>query len=109
MSNAEEIARLNDLWRKKHEGNGRLNHTHGIKILPEHDKQEIHRLVREFDDFHEGNDPHGEHDWATFEYKNYTINWKIDYYDLTLEQGSEDPSDPEQTIRVLTVMLASEQ
>jgi len=34
--------------------------------------------------------------------------FKIDYYDKTLEWGSEDPSDPEKTTRVMILMLASE-
>ena len=33
------------------------------------------------------------------------IRFAIDYYDRALECGSQDPADPEITIRVMTIML----
>ena len=66
------------------------------------------KAVREFSDFNEGNDPHGEHDFGIFELDGISLNWKIDYYDRAYLYGSEDPSDPEKTRRVLTILLAEE-
>jgi transposase-like protein len=34
--------------------------------------------------------------------------WKCNYYDKEMEFGSEDPSNPERTTRVATLMLASD-
>ncbi len=53
-------------------------------------------------------DPYGEQDFGSFQNGDETIFWKFDYYDQTLTAGSEDPSDPAVTIRVLTIMFASE-
>ena len=61
-----------------------------------------------FDDFNADNDPHGELDFGSFELEGEKVFWKIDYYDLAGEFGSEDPTDPKKTLRVLTVMLAEE-
>jgi hypothetical protein len=61
-----------------------------------------------FNEFNADNDPHCEHDFGSFELAGEKLFWKIDYYDLTGEFGSEDPTDPKKTLRVLTVMLADE-
>ena len=34
-----------------------------------------------------------------------TIRFKIDYYDRSLDWGSENPADPSVTVRVMTIML----
>ena len=61
-----------------------------------------------FNDFSPGNDLHGERDFGAFEHNGQRIFWKIDYYAHDIMHGSEDPTDPQQTVRVLTIMLASE-
>ncbi|WP_292533133.1 DUF3768 domain-containing protein [Methylocystis sp.] len=66
------------------------------------------RKTATFDAFTQDNDPHGEHDFGSFELAGRTFFWKIDYYDPNLEFGSEDPGDPTKTTRVLTIMLADE-
>ena len=37
-----------------------------------------------------------------------TLFWKIDYFDKRMEYGSEDPTNPDTTTRVLTIMLAED-
>lgn len=67
-------------------------------------RAELLRTVRAFNDFNPRNDPHHERDGALFEFEGETCYWKVDYYNLDLSAGSEDPTDPFQTVRVLTIM-----
>lgn len=46
-----------------------------------------------------------EKDMAWFEVEGVRVMMKIDYFDDTLEWGSQDPADPEKTRRVITMML----
>lgn len=69
---------------------------------------QLAQQVAEFSDFTEDNDPHGEHDFGTFEFHRHKCFWKIDYYDRDYSMGSDDPSDLSKTRRVLTIMLADE-
>ena len=61
-----------------------------------------------FDAFTEDNDPYDEHDFGSINIAGETVFWKIDYYDLNLEYGADDPANPAKCRRILTVMLASE-
>lgn len=90
---------------------GQILITSGLTDLLEETLKPVADLaheVRRFEDFSEANDPHGEHDFGAFDFAGETCFWKIDYYDTTLQAGSENPADPTKTVRVLTIMLASE-
>jgi Protein of unknown function (DUF3768) len=108
IDSTSRIAELNDLCRKAMGVAGRVFRTQGIAALPLPDQSAIFEKVELFDDFTEDNDPHGEHDFGAFEHEGERIFWKIDYYAPDMEHGSENPADPKQTVRVLTIMLASE-
>ena len=105
---SEKIAQLNDAFRKSMGQGGQVYMTRGIQALPDEDRLHVFNLVKTFNDFSEDNDPYKEHDFGAFDYKGERIIWKIDYYDKELKQGSEDPADPAQTTRVMTVMLGHE-
>lgn len=105
MTDQMKIRDLNDRARTSFLG-CRVMITSGVQALD--DVVGVLMKVRTFDAFTEENDPHGEHDFGSFRHGGETLFWKIDYYDLTLTAGSEDPTDPDVTVRVLTVMLASE-
>ena|ERR1039458_445062 len=107
LQKAAAIRALNDSFRVSFAG-GKIVMTHGVNSLPEHLKTAALEYVRGFAKFDADNDPHHEHDFGSVEVKGEKLFWKIDYYDKTMEYGSEDPSDPAQTTRVLTIMLASE-
>ena len=82
--------------------------TSGVAELSDALKSKVLMQVANFQDFTPANDPHGEHDFGSFMLLGQKFFWKIDYYDKEMEQGSEDPSDPEKTTRVLIIMLAEE-
>jgi hypothetical protein len=101
------IRELNDAFRKTFSG-GKIMMTPGVDALPDMVKADALHKVAAFEDFTDDNDPHGEHDFGSFELVNRKFYWKIDYYDRDLKFGSDDPTDPEKTTRVLTVMLSEE-
>ena len=113
------IAILNDEFRHQiylyafgmlNQTSGRFIITKRIKALTTEQQIEICEQVKEFNNFTPDIDPDGEHDFGAIDISGIgEIFWKIDYYDNEqMEWGSEDPSNPAQTFRVLTIMFADE-
>jgi len=107
MDKTVRIRELNDAFRKTFTG-GKIMLTQGVDALSDGHKMVLLAKVRAFDDFHRDSDPHHEHDFVSVEHDGTTYFGKIDYYAKDMETGSEDPADPLQTVRVLTIMRADE-
>ena len=105
----QRIRELNDQFRQQLPGpGGKLLITNGVNAEGVDFVTKALAGVMAFDDFNAANDPHGEHDFAPFEVDGQNLYFKFDYFDPSGEFASEDASDPEQTMRVLTIMLAEE-
>lgn len=102
------IAVLNDLLRRNGYG-GLCTQTPAIAALPEQTHQKVVVALRNFDEWTPDNDPYGEHDCALFEVDGMKYLFKIDYFaDSRCLTGCENPDNPEQSYRVLTLMFANE-
>ena len=109
MTPTEKIAHLNDKARKGLlPGSTKVLVTPLVTALPEPLLSCLQDAVSQFDAFTEDNDPYGERDFGAVEIEGERYFWKIDYYDRSLRFGAEDPSNISETVRVMTLMHASE-
>jgi hypothetical protein len=102
-----QVRDLNDALRCNGIG-GQVMLTQGVQALGAVQILAVVQLVRTYADFTAANDPWGEHDFGSVDIAGQLILWKIDCYDLAFEAHSPDPTDPQVTRRVLTIMLAEE-
>lgn len=115
---AKNIRTLNDQFRTNIPNPsgvpGRLLLTVGVQALCDTEAEpnlhlgQLLQAVRTFNTFTADNDPHGEHDFGAFDFQGTKCFWKIDVLDPSLEVAPLDAGDPELSVRVLTIMLASE-
>lgn len=101
------IRALNDTFRKTLKG-GKVILIAGIMALEETTRLRVLIAVQDFDEFNLENDPFQEHDFGALDAEGERIFFKIDYFDLACEFHSDDPADPSKTVRIITIMLASE-
>jgi len=107
LAKDDRIRVLNDNFRSTFAG-GQVVITQGVDTLPVDTRARVVSAAQSFSKFTRENDPHGEHDFGTFEIEDETYFFKIDYYALDMDGGSEDAADPSVTTRVLTIMRADE-
>lgn len=113
IAQAERIARLNDRVRHSLYRSAQAVMTEGVMAefcgedVPSaiSARAEILRAVRLYDF---ADDAHGERNFGSFTFRGHDLFFKIDYFDLTLDNGSEDLSDASQTTHVMTSMHKTE-
>ena len=89
-SREKRVADLNDKFRKSLVTGGRVYMTAGVNGRgPEFVSKALAKVIA-FDEFNADNDPHREHDFGSFELEGEKLFWKVDYYDLAGQFGSED-------------------
>ncbi len=108
--NTNKIAELNDKLRQNifNPGKDKVILTQGVSNLPFDEQLKILIKVKLFNNFNAGNDPYSQHDFGMIEHSELKYFFKIDYYDTSMEYASDDPSNPDITTRVLTIMRADE-
>jgi len=111
MTDEEKTARireLNDQIRTTGIGNGRVVAVGSLVMADEGLRSKAVTAMRAFTDFNLGDDPYGQHDFGAFTIEKRRFFFKIDYYDLAEEAGSEHPEDPTQTVRICSLMFAED-
>lgn len=99
------IRLLNDAFRRPLIG-GRTVMTQAVAAMDPEPRQALICAVQNYQAFSPENDPDGEHNFGDISLNDELFYFKIDYYDLAMEAGSPDPTDPRVTTRVLTIMHA---
>jgi len=104
----KRIRRLNDALRRGEGANATVVITAGVQAKGQAFQEEVCRAVAAFTDFSADNDPFREHDFGQVMIAGEKLFFKVDYYDLKMQNLSPDPASDRITHRVLTIMLARE-
>ena len=89
---------------------GRMHVTRSLMEAGDGFMDEAVKATGEFDVFEPENDPDGYHDFGAVDIGGRSVFWKIDLYeaDSDFRYGAEAPDNPATTMRVLTIMMASD-
>lgn len=97
----EAIAKKNDRMRQTLDG-CKVVLTEAVRMLPTITRALLMLRVKDYNDFSDGNNPHGERDFGKIRLEGVDYFWKFDYYDGDYKYFELDGN------RVLTIMRADE-
>jgi hypothetical protein len=98
MDRRAEIIALNDRLRTSFKG-GRVQITKSVYELDDRLRGRALSVLARYDKFH----PESERDWGTFIFAGFSFEWRIEYRSKEGAGISPDPTDPDKTLRVLTL------
>jgi hypothetical protein len=98
MDRRARIIELNDQLRTAFKG-GRVQMTRSVYDLDDRLRGRALSVLARYSKFDAGS----EHDCGTFIFAGFSFEWRIEYRGKDGAGSSPDPSDPEQTFRVLTL------
>ena len=89
---------------------GRMHLTSSLAMAEDGLALEAVQAVGDFAVFEPENDPDGCHDFGAVDIRGQKVFWKIDLYeaDSDFRYGAETPDNLATTMRVLTIMMASD-
>jgi hypothetical protein len=98
MNRRAAIIALNDQLRTTFKG-GRVQMTPSVYELDDRLRGRALSVLAQYSSFH----PDSEHDWGTFIFAGFSFEWRIEYRGADGTGVSPDPTNPEKTLRVLTL------
>ncbi|MGJ8590059.1 MAG: DUF3768 domain-containing protein [Yoonia sp.] len=89
---------------------GRMHVTRSLMEAEDGFMDEAVKTTGEFEVFEPENDPDGCHDFGALDIRGQKVFWKIDLYKAgsDFRYDAEAPDNPATTMRVLTIMMASD-
>lgn len=105
-----QLALLNDQFRKGEQTNKQLSFSPKVEALPETEKQKLLEAVKKIDFYLETPVVSflSFHSLGLVSIDDTEYLWEIDYYDKSCNSLSRNPTDPNCTTRILTILQRDE-
>lgn len=107
QNTASKTRELNDTFRRTGQGGVTLI-SMGVHELGAKAVVDIRKDIASITSFTSEDDPEGMRDFGSISHNGRLIYWMIEHYDKDISNEADDPSNPEETTRVMSIILSTE-